>query len=348
MVVRLNSTEKLMMVTSSEAFLSKYQKKKVEVYKNQVAKKPLVSICVQTYNHEPYIGECLDSLINQVVDFDYEILLGEDASNDNTRKICIEYADKYPEKIRLFFHHRENNIKVNGAPTGKFNYFYNLISSNGKYIAFCEGDDYWIDSNKLQKQVDFMELKGDCNITWTDYKIFNGNSFGDTDFKFDQKEIKLDYHNIFRPYCTYTLTALFRKSALDFETLFSLKRFKDNSLYILLLKDSYGVFLNFISAVYRVHEGGVYSLKSNLFKNYSSYKNLKEVTDLVPESKTQNIKKVLRSLGNAAAFEILKLKYAGEDLSKEHLDFMSDYFKNADMKNKFKYYRRLIKLRFLK
>lgn len=329
-------------------FLNRYQKKEVGTYKNSVPKNQLVSICVQTYNHEAYIRECLDSLLNQEVNFEYEILLGEDASSDNTRNICIEYADKYPEKIRLFFHHRENNIKINGAPTGKFNYLYNLMSAYGTYIAICEGDDYWVEKNKLQKQVDYLQLNSDCNVTWTDYKIFNGNNFEATNFDFYQDEIKLDYTNIFRPYCTYTLTVVFRKSAINFDILLGLDHFKDNSLYILLLKDSYGVFLNFISAVYRVHEGGVYSLKSNLFKNYSSYKNLKEVTDLVPESKTQNIKKVLRSLGNAAAFEILKLKYAGEDLSKEHLDFMSDYFKNADMKNKFKYYRRLIKLRFSK
>ena len=336
------------MDNSFQVFLNRYQKKEVVTYKNDVPKSPLVSICVQTYNHEAYIRECLDSLINQDVDFDYEILLGEDASSDNTRKICIEYADKYPEKIRLFFHHRENNIKINGAPTGKFNYLYNLMSANGTYVAICEGDDYWIEKNKLQKQVDFLQLNSGCNVTWTDYKIFNGNNFEATSFNFNQDEIKLDYNNIFRPYCTYTLTVVFRKSAINFNTLLELNHFKDNSLYILLLKDSYGVFLNFISAVYRVHEGGVFSLKSNLFKNYSSYKNLKEVTDLVPESKTKNIKKVLRSLGNAAAFEILKLKHAGEDLNKEHLDFMADYFKNADMKNKFKYYKRLFKLRFLK
>src|SRR5699024_5534697 len=114
-----------------EEFKTKYEHKPVEEYPNAVTNKPVVSVCVQTYNHAPYIKECLDGILMQKTDFPIEVLLGEDASTDGTREICLEYAQKYPEKIRLFLHHRENNIKINGNPTGRFNSLYNLYSAQG-------------------------------------------------------------------------------------------------------------------------------------------------------------------------------------------------------------------------
>src|SRR5690606_25596514 len=108
-----------------------------------------------------YIRECLDSILMQKTDFPFEILLGEDASTDGTREISIEYADKYPDKIRLFLHHRENNIEILGTPTGRFNSLYNLFSARGTFIALCEGDDFWTDEKKLQKQYEFMVTNPD-------------------------------------------------------------------------------------------------------------------------------------------------------------------------------------------
>ena len=138
-------------------FKKKYQKIKPEEVVNTTASEPLVSICVQTYQHVDFIKDCLDGILKQETSFPFEILLGEDASTDGTREICLEYAEKYPDKIRLFLHHRENNIKINGKPTGRFIFLYNMFSARGKYIALCEGDDYWTDPLKLQKQVGFLE-----------------------------------------------------------------------------------------------------------------------------------------------------------------------------------------------
>lgn len=122
----------------------------------------MVSVCIITYNHEKYIGECLDSVLSQKTSYDFRILLGEDNSSDQTRQICIEYAEKYPEKIQLYLHNDGNRIRVNGNKTGRFNNLYNLSQASGKYIAFCDGDDYWIDPLKLQKQVDFLESHHKC------------------------------------------------------------------------------------------------------------------------------------------------------------------------------------------
>lgn len=134
---------------------------KVIEYKNKVPEKPAVSVLVVTYNHEKYISRCLDSILNQRVNFNIEVLLGEDFSSDGTRDICIEYARNYPETIKLFLHSRDNNITIDGKSTGRYNFLFNVSKSKGKYIAICEGDDYWTDNNKLQKQVDFLENNSD-------------------------------------------------------------------------------------------------------------------------------------------------------------------------------------------
>lgn len=109
----------------------------------------LVSVLVITYNHEKYIKKALNSILMQKVNFKYEILIGDDASTDNTVKILKEYQRKNPDIIRLFLN--KNNL---GATRNSYNI---LIHAKGDYLATCEGDDYWTDENKLQIQVDFLE-----------------------------------------------------------------------------------------------------------------------------------------------------------------------------------------------
>ncbi len=111
--------------------------------------KPLVSVIMITYNEKEYISQALDSVLSQKVDFPYEILIGDDASTDGTQVILKKYAEKYRKKIRLFV--RTKNL----GPSR--NAYELLIRAKGKYTATCEGDDYWIDPLKLQKQVDILE-----------------------------------------------------------------------------------------------------------------------------------------------------------------------------------------------
>lgn len=138
---------------------------------------PVVSVCVQTYQHAPYIRQALDSILMQKTDFPFEILIGEDESTDGTREICMEYAEKYPDKIRLFLNSRENVIYINGQPTGRWNFMNNLKNARGKYIANLPGDDYWTDPQKLQKQFDILESHNEiiaCHH-WHEY-IYENNS----------------------------------------------------------------------------------------------------------------------------------------------------------------------------
>jgi hypothetical protein len=112
---------------------------------------PLVSISVITYNHEKYIRQCLDGILMQNVDFPYEVLVHDDASPDGTADIIREYEAKYPGIIKPIY--QTENQYSQGKPVSKFNF----DRARGKYLAFCEGDDYWTDPGKLQKQVDFLE-----------------------------------------------------------------------------------------------------------------------------------------------------------------------------------------------
>lgn len=118
---------------------------------------PKVSICITAYQHAEYIRQCLDGALAQKTSFPHEILLGEDDSSDGTRDICIAYAERHPDKIRLFLHDRKDNHTMGGRPTGKNNFLHNLKASRGEFLAFCDGDDFWISKEKIQRQVAALE-----------------------------------------------------------------------------------------------------------------------------------------------------------------------------------------------
>ena len=112
----------------------------------------MVSICCLAYNHEPYIRDCLEGFVNQRTNFKYEVLIHDDASTDKTADIIREYEAKYPDIIKPIYQ-TENQYSKRVKITDTLN----LPRAKGKYIAWCEGDDFWIDENKLQKQFDFMQ-----------------------------------------------------------------------------------------------------------------------------------------------------------------------------------------------
>lgn len=120
-----------------------------------MTKNILVSISCITYNHEPYIRECLDGFIMQKTDFAFEVLIHDDASTDKTADIIREYEAKFPNLIKPIYQTENQFSKKVGSINAKFNY----PRAKGKYIALCEGDDYWTDPLKLQKQVDFFGRK---------------------------------------------------------------------------------------------------------------------------------------------------------------------------------------------
>ncbi|TVZ59145.1 glycosyltransferase involved in cell wall biosynthesis [Flavobacteriaceae bacterium MAR_2010_105] len=253
---------------------------------------PLVSVCIQTYQHESYIAQCLDSVLHQSTTFNYEIILGEDASTDGTRAICKAYTQNFPDKIRLFLRQRKDVIFMNGLATGRYNFIQNLKSSRGKYIAILDGDDYWTDPFKLQKQVDFLESQSDYSICWTKYKILEGDTIQLPDWAdslFTTPSYEITYDNFSSPYCTHTLSCMFRASAFTYRDILRFRFFKDNSLYLTCLQVGKGAVLNFYGGVYRKHDQGIYSLASDYQQAISNYSNYEELLVLLPECSVPNI-----------------------------------------------------------
>ena len=120
-------------------------------------KNPLVSVCCVTYNQVSYIEKTIKGFLLQKTDFPFEICIGEDGSNDGTREICEEYYSRYPEIIRLFKRNRADVVFNNGEPTARYNFIETVKKCRGKYIAFCDGDDFWNDPYKLEKQTKVLE-----------------------------------------------------------------------------------------------------------------------------------------------------------------------------------------------
>src|SRR5688500_13476797 len=108
-----------------------------------------VSVWITTYNHEKFIAEAIESVLRQQPSLSYEIVIGEDCSTDRTREIVLSYKEKYPDKIILYLPKQNTGMVQMTKKSYSF--------CTGRYVAWLDGDDYWVDPFKLQKQVDFLE-----------------------------------------------------------------------------------------------------------------------------------------------------------------------------------------------
>lgn len=149
----------------------------------------MVSVCCITYNHENYIAQALEGFLMQETNFKFEILIGEDSSTDRTKAIIQNYCDRYPGMITMISH---------GTNVGSIrNHIEVLTRAKGKYVAMCDGDDFWTDSSKLQKQVDFLEANEDYVICCHHTEVIDnlGKTIYVKDFpvklEFDYKDVLL-------------------------------------------------------------------------------------------------------------------------------------------------------------
>jgi glycosyltransferase involved in cell wall biosynthesis len=138
----------------------------INKYKTELIQmqEPLVSIKMITYNHLPFIARAIEGVLQQKTSFPFELVIGEDCSTDGTRMIVFEYQKKYPDIIRVVTSDKNVGMINNSYRTYK--------ACRGKYIAFCEGDDYWHHLHKLQKQVDYLESHPECGLVFTDYDFY--------------------------------------------------------------------------------------------------------------------------------------------------------------------------------
>ncbi|MBL0191336.1 MAG: glycosyltransferase [Saprospiraceae bacterium] len=163
-----------------------------------------VSICCITYNHAKYIGKAIESFLEQKVDFEYEIVIGEDCSSDDTLKICELYAKKYSQ-IKLL--PKEQNLGMMN------NFIRTLNACKGEYIALCEGDDYWVDPLKLQKQVDFLEISPSYTMSF--HQVNVKNEIEGLIYKYPiPTKNTLSFKDIFRTHYIPTCSLILRRSAI--------------------------------------------------------------------------------------------------------------------------------------
>jgi glycosyltransferase involved in cell wall biosynthesis len=132
-----------------------------------MTRKPLVSVIIITYNQENYIGQALESIVTQKTSFEFEVLVGDDMSTDKTPAIISDFAQRYPAIIKPII--RKKNLGP--AP----NFVETLKLSQGRYIAICEGDDYWTDPLKLQRQADFLDANPDCVVCFHPVRVIYEN-----------------------------------------------------------------------------------------------------------------------------------------------------------------------------
>ena len=213
---------------------------------------PLVSVMMVTYNQEAYVATALDSILMQQVDFDYEIVIGEDYSTDRTRAIIADYQQRYGSRIRPLLH--EKNLGVS------HNWVFTMDQCRGKYVALLEGDDYWTNPDKLQKQVDFMESHPDFSMCFHNVRVlYEGGANPPASHlmtQLQQPELTLD--DMTREWHVATGSVMYRRAKM-----LSLPLWVHDSVVIdlpllsLLAQRGRVGFLNEEMGVYRVNSGGV-------------------------------------------------------------------------------------------
>lgn len=166
-------------------------------------KKIKVSVCIGTYNQEDYLSQAVESALAQKVNFPIEIIIGEDCSSDGTRDICREYERKFPSKIKVVYHESNKGLIAN--------YVAIMQAARGEFVAPLDGDDYWIDPEKLQKQVAFLESNSEYGLVHTNKKMLSDGVLydGEADAR-DQTFEALLLSNFIT-----NSTVVFRKSAAD-------------------------------------------------------------------------------------------------------------------------------------
>jgi glycosyltransferase involved in cell wall biosynthesis len=224
---------------------------------------PLASISCATYNHAPFIRQCLDHLLGQKANFPFEIVIHDDASTDGTKEIVEEYALKYPDIIFPYYQTENQYSKgLRGLPSR-----YNYPRCRGRYIAICEGDDYWTDPLKLQKQVDFLESHEDYVLTFHDFSVVD-----EKNQIIDASPLPLQYQRdassedlILGNVLTMTVTLCFRNVITEFPP----EKYKvtNGDTFLISMLGHYGsgkwMGDKIEKAMYRSHSGGVWSMISN-------------------------------------------------------------------------------------
>lgn len=233
---------------------------------------PAVSIICLTYNHKAYISQALDGFLMQNTDFPFEVVVHDDASNDGTTDIIRMYEKKYPMIIKPIYEQENQYSKKDGAIdriVGK--------SCNGKYIAFCEGDDYWINPYKLEKQYNVMESDSNISICGGGFVSHASNVDHDYTMYFEKPTFFSweAWHST--KWFMKTLTVMYRREVYEEFMKKNYKRPKDTTVQYHALKMGKGVYIPEKMGVYNKHDGGVWSASTMLARTQWEIDSAKEI-----------------------------------------------------------------------
>ena len=232
----------------------------------QQDKHPLVAIKCLVFNHEPYLRDCLNGFVMQQTDFPFVAIVHDDASTDHSADIIREYAAKYPDIIRPIYETENQYSKSDGSLGRIMNAA--VDATGAKYIALCEGDDYWTDPHKLQKQVSFLETHQEYSLCCHRYRIYNQNEqTWEDDYVADYfaggknpDGFAFTKHiNLFDCWITKTNTLLYRRGLFDWNILARYHYSRDVHNVYHLLSCGMGYCLPFVGAVYRRQDSGIFS-----------------------------------------------------------------------------------------
>ena len=227
---------------------------------------PLVSICCETYNHAKYIRQALDGFLSQKTDFSFEILIHDDASTDGTQSIIEEYYTRNPDLFKPIFQTENQHSK--GISIWRK---YQFPRAKGKYIALCEGDDYWTDPLKLQKQVDFLESHPDYSMCFHN-AIVHYESSNKKDHLFSQLETReYNEQELTSAWLGATASFVFRRTVYlskYFEEYINSTKFivGDYPLLLCCLRAGKIYALSDCMSVYRINPGGWTQKKHSVYK----------------------------------------------------------------------------------
>ncbi|GGG46234.1 glycosyltransferase [Epilithonimonas arachidiradicis] len=256
---------------------------------------PLVAVFMISYNQQDYIVEALSSVLNQKTNFDYHVFLSDDASTDSTQQVVDNYLENHPKKRNVTFIKQKNNL--GWMP----NFIYTLQrcqDSGAKYIALCEGDDFWSNEDKLQKQIDLLESNDDIVMACHRYKeLYNDGSTSDCPFfrkdffqgKDSFKFTQADFEKFIR---IQTMTIVFRSNALDLSLRTKYQFYCDTHIKHHILDHGAAIYTKDNDAVYRVHGNNVFLSQDERKKikfTYDVYKDLIEKNNSVGYKNLLNI-----------------------------------------------------------
>lgn len=284
--------------------INEYAKKQIENIAVKCKEiKPLVAIRCITYNHELYLKDALEGFIMQKTDFHFIAVVHEDASTDGTAKILKEYAEKYPDIIFPIFEKENQYSKQDGSLKKIMNFACN--ASGAKYVAICEGDDYWIDPLKLQKQVDFLESHQEYSMCFHNVYV-EGNKNINIHIFDHLKTGEWQLQDFIKKTTIPTCSALLKLSIFDKVPVNKNFQMGDNVIWLTSYREGKIYCINEKMGIYRRHVGGYTMEKSNILLQ----KNLKHVYAL--EESFPEVKKYLKELKiyhfNCLAFVYLKMR----------------------------------------